>query len=73
MENLAAQTPPASHIEQGGPGRRDTDRVLWVGTQTQDLAIPLDAFVGEFPGLTGCIAFSHTLEEIPGAARICPV
>jgi predicted RNase H-like HicB family nuclease len=29
---------------------------------------PLDAFVAEFPGLTGCIAFSHTLEEIPGAA-----
>jgi predicted RNase H-like HicB family nuclease len=29
---------------------------------------PLDAFVAEFPGLTGCIAFSRTLEEIPGAA-----
>ena len=24
MENLAAQTPPAGHIEQGGPRRRDT-------------------------------------------------
>lgn len=29
---------------------------------------PLAPFVAEFPGLTGCMAFSNTLEEIPEAA-----
>jgi hypothetical protein len=35
MENLAAQTPPAGHIEQGGPRRRDT--VQGVAHRFEDL------------------------------------